>query len=436
MALAGGRRTERGTNLGRVKDFNEVVVLDLVRAGGPIGRPAIAAATGLTLQTVSNIVGRLLAAGVVLEGSRDGPGRARRELRVNPDAAFALGIQLVRTRLAVGVVDLAGTIRGAADSGFAAGEAPAAVVERLEALVAQAVGKAGIDQDRLLGAGFGAPGPLDLRSGRTLNLLNPPAWSDFAWRRAVADVLGVRVIMDNDATAAALGEKWAGVAARAQSFIYVYLGTGLGAGLFLQGQAYRGVRGNAGEIAHMTAQPDGPPCECGRRGCLGLYLTPDGLLREARRVALEAPSNQPIDRPPATLAELVASRGERYLAVLDRAGALLAGAVREMSRVLDPELIALGGPLVPFVGSRFAAALTGSLRQLDESGAPPPRVAVSGLGSDAGVIGAATLVLHDLFAPTPHKLGLTGSPSDLAPGGRRPVAAPGLPRRRELEPAR
>ena len=89
MALARGAGGDSGTNLARVKDFNEVVVLDLIRAGGPVGRPAIAAATGLTLQTVSNIVRRLLAAGAIHEAPVSGSGRARRALRINPDASRA-----------------------------------------------------------------------------------------------------------------------------------------------------------------------------------------------------------------------------------------------------------------------------------------------------------------------------------------------------------
>src|SRR3954469_11984846 len=144
VALRGGGNREWGTNLGRVKGFNEVVVLDLVRGSGPIGRPAIAEATGLTLQTVSNIVRRLLAAGAVFEDAVEGPGRGRRLLRVNPDAAFVLGIQLVRLRLSVGVVDLAGAIRGEAEAEFRHGDAPAVVVRQLDGLVSDAVAEAGI----------------------------------------------------------------------------------------------------------------------------------------------------------------------------------------------------------------------------------------------------------------------------------------------------
>ena len=177
MALREGGPREWGTNLARVKDYNEVVVLGLVRSSGPIGRPAIAAATGLTLQTVSNISRRLLAAGTVVEDADANGGRRKRALRINPDAGYAIGIQLVRSSLAVGVVDLAGEIRARAETAVEPEEPPEHVLARLAALVDEAVEAAGVDDDKILGAGIGAPGPLDLRE-RDAPQHPPPALVD------------------------------------------------------------------------------------------------------------------------------------------------------------------------------------------------------------------------------------------------------------------
>jgi predicted NBD/HSP70 family sugar kinase len=410
MALREGGPREWGTNLARVKDYNEVVVLDLVRSSGPIGRPAIAAATGLTLQTVSNIARRLLAAETVVEDPVDGSGRLKRALRINPDAGYAIGIQLVRSSLAVGIVDLAGDIRGRAETAIEHDEPPQHVLSRLPGLVDDALSAAGVPAERVLGAGIGAPGPLDLRAGRLLNVLHPRSWTGFPMAGAVADALGLRVIMDNDATAAALGERWCGIGDGAESFVYLYLGDGIGGGLVLDGQAYRGFRGNTGEISHIQVDPDGPSCDCGANGCLALYTTRHGLLREVARTALEAAPSRPIEDLPETLEQLVAHPDPRLAVVLQRAGEHLARVVVECARILDPELIVLGGPLVPVLGATYGEAISQGLQVIDEPGAPPPRVELSNSGSDAGVIGAATLVLHDLFAPTARKLSLVGLP--------------------------
>ena len=125
---------------------------------------------------------------------------------------------------------------------------------------------------------------------------------------------------------------------------------------------------------------------------------------------LEATPSRPIENAPATVEELVAHPDPRIAAVVQHAGDHLARVVVECCRILDPELIVLGGPLVPLLGGPFGAAITHELRRIDEPGAPPPRVELSSSGSDAGVIGAATLVLHDVFAPTARKLSLVSLP--------------------------
>src|SRR4051812_26054076 len=140
MALRGAAGRDWGTNLARVKDYNEAVVLDHMRKNGPVARAAIAAATGLTLQTVSNITRRLVDARLVVAESEGRGGR----FRVNPDAAFALGIHLVRSTMAVGVVDVAGSVRGRAETSFPLDAPPERALERLDGLVEQALAAAGI----------------------------------------------------------------------------------------------------------------------------------------------------------------------------------------------------------------------------------------------------------------------------------------------------
>lgn len=355
MALRQQPAPGAGTNLTRVKDFNEAVVLDLVRSRGTITRPAIAATTGLTLQTVANITRRLLASGLLAENGD----KRRRSLRVDPDAATALGIQLDRPSLSVALVNLAGAIKARETVAIDEHDEPRAVVGRLAELARRVAG--GWSP---LGAGIGAPGPLDLYEGRMLGGFT--GWENFPLREAVSDALGLRTIMDNDATAAALGEHWRG--AGTNNFVYLYIGRGLGAGLIVDGQAFRGRRGNAGEISHVQVDPEGPPCDCGSNGCLGLYATGEGLARMG----------------------------------VDVAAGHVAKVVDDLRQILDPELIVLGGPLVASVGEPYAAAIGHRLARRPS----PPRVELSRIGSDAGVTGAATLILHDLYAPTPGKLSL------------------------------
>jgi predicted NBD/HSP70 family sugar kinase len=419
MSLSATPSPESGTNLARVKDFNQVVVLDLIRSRGELTRPAIAEATGLTLQTVSNIVRRLLAAGVIVEESVAGTprgGRAQRRLRVNDEAAYAIGIELDRDCVAVAVINLGGEIKAQETFAIAGGEAPRVVVGRMAETVDALLIRAAVPPDQVLGAGIAAPGPLDLRSGQLLSPLHFEGWDNFPLRSVVSETLGMRVIMDNDATAAAVGEQWRGLGSGVSNLVYLYLGRGLGAGMILNGQAFRGLRGNAGEISHVQVDPGGPPCDCGSNGCLGLYATPEGLLREARRAVLEARSGAPPF--PETTEEVLAASHPLFADVIARAADRLARLVVELTRVLEPELIVLGGPHVGTLGRPFHDAICLRLALIDAPGTPPPRVELSQIGIDAGVIGAATLMLHDLYAPTMGKLslaGLTGSPPGEVP---------------------
>ena len=263
----------------------------------------------------------------------------------------------------------------AAETAVEPEEPPEHVLARLAALVDEAVEAAGVDDDKILGAGIGAPGPLDLRSGTLLNILHPRSWTNLPLAEAVAAALKLRVIMDNDATAAALGEHWRGVGEGAERLH-----------LPLPGHRHRrrararrpGLprppRQHRRDQPHPGGSRTARPCECGSHGCLALYTNPDGLLREAAKVVLEAPPTDPVAKPPKTLERLVAHRDPRIQRVVERAGAHLAKVVVECSRVLDPELIVLGGPLLPTLGGPFGHAIEQALEAIDEPGAPPPRV--------------------------------------------------------------
>jgi predicted NBD/HSP70 family sugar kinase len=141
------------------------------------------------------------------------------------------------------------------------------------------------------------------------------------------------------------------------------------------------------------------------------------MLREARRAVLEAlPGGAPAW--PQTIDDVLDGEVALFAAVVERAAQRLADVVVELARVLDPELVVLGGPMAARAGERFQVAIATRLAILDKPGAPPPRVELSRIGVDAGVTGAATLVLHDLYTPTMGKLSLA------APAGARPGDGP------------
>ncbi|MDQ1070299.1 putative NBD/HSP70 family sugar kinase/biotin operon repressor [Streptomyces canus] len=410
-------RTNGGANLLALRSHNTALVLDLLRGAGAggISRLELADRTGLTPQAVSKITARLREEGLAVEaGHRASTGGKRRTvLRLVPGAGHAVGVHLDRDALRAVLVDLAGTVVAercaALDLGAGAEAVVAVVAGQVEALAkgvragdgtgaagqdtgastgaaglpgggsasvegVQApgeVGAAGADTrsstgtpelpaeflPALLGVGVALPGPLDHSRGVLHRVTGFPEWDGFPLRDALARRLGVPVVVDKDTNAAALG---LAVAGERGSFAYLHLGTGLGAGLVIDGAVHRGARTGAGEFGHQVVQLDGPPCGCGDRGCveaLCLAAVARGDLAEAARVLGIATGN------------LVA--------------------------LLDIDLVLLGGRTIATAPDAFlrgvAAVLDERARRAGEE--PVPVRAAPGEVAD----GAAQLVLGPLF---------------------------------------
>ncbi|MFF7972771.1 ROK family protein [Streptomyces sp. NPDC007905] len=295
--MGGVNRTKSGgavgANLFAVRSHNTALVLDLLRAAGAdgISRLELAERTGLTPQAVSKITARLREEGLAAEAGRRAStgGKPRTVLRLVPEAGHAVGVHLDRDELRAVLVDLDGAVVGerrrALDLGAGAEAVLGVVAAAVEGLVADVLGGGGLSGvGSLLGVGIALPGPLDHARGVLHRVTGFPEWDGFPLRDALAERLGVPVVVDKDTNAAALG---LAVGGEGGSFAYLHLGTGLGAGLVIGGHVHRGARTGAGEFGHQVLQLDGPACECGNRGCvevLCLGAVGRGEVGEAARV--------------------------------------------------------------------------------------------------------------------------------------------------------
>ncbi|WP_443072740.1 ROK family protein [Streptomyces sp. NBC_01439] len=383
-------------NLPALRGYNEALLLDLLRGAGPagLGRAELAARTGLTPQAVSKITARLWADGLIAEAGRAAStgGKPRTLLQLVPHVRHAVGVQLDRDELRAVRVDLAGRVVAESGGPLDFGLGPEAAVEAIVRAVARVADPAGLP---LLGVGVAAPGPLDHRAGSMGRVTGFPSWKGFPLRGVLEGLLGLPVLLDKDtnAGAAAAAGAWlrvawpdadadADVAAQAgvqadvgrgadvgpdaaayagggsPTCVYLHVGTGIGAGLWLGGGVYRGARSAAGEFGHQVLLLDGPPCRCGARGCmevLCLGAVARGDLAEAARILGEGAAN--------------------LVALLDVDRVLLGGRVVAAA----PEVFVAG------VGAVLAA------RALDPA---RPVVALAGAGVAEG---AAELALAPLF---------------------------------------
>ena len=407
---SGGGLTRTGTNLGRVGGYNRAVILDAIRRQDGISRVELAEQTGLTSQTVSNIVRKLLDDGLVTEIGRapSRGGKPRTALRVRPEAYYSIGVHLDPDVTVTVLVDLAGQILARRRRPSPGSGDPARLVRVVARGVDALIESAGIDRARLLGLGVAVPGPIDVSLGMVVEPPNLANWHQVALRDAFAAAVGLPVVVDNDATAAAIGERWAGGAERAGSFLFVYLGAGVGGGIVEADQVLRGDTGNAGEFGHIIVEPDGLPCRCGSAGCLEAYCSPaallnDLVLRHGRRSAQRLGLSLRTDRVRADCARLcrAARTGDTAAReVVMRCAGRIAQAALSAVNLLDVSRIVLGG-------DAFAPAFDLLRDEIDRrvNSASIARrvrtvaVEASLLGADTGAIGAATVVLHGRYAP-------------------------------------
>ncbi len=399
----------RGTNLPRMGDFNLTVIVDAIRrSSGGLSRVELSGIVGLSPQTVSNISRRLLDQKLIVEAGKEGhgPGKPRTILRLNPQGMYAVGVHLDPALTTFVLLDLVGAVVAQARIRTPGVNDPASVMSTIAEQIESLIAGAGVDRSRIAGLGVAAPGPIDLARG---SVVDPPllaGWDRVELREALSAATGFTVLVDKDVTSAAVAETWAGGPSGAGSFIFMYMGTGIGCGLVLNDEVVRGTSGNAGEIGHIMVDPDGPACDCGRRGCVKSSCIPQVLVAEAVRGGI-------LDAGPAgNLAERFGSLCDKAddgdaaaAAILDRAAVLVARAASVVANGLDVERVVFGGPFWSRLSERYLAVVPDLINQ-DSAARLIHSIEVvgTGVGEDVGAIGAACLVLEHMLAPRAQRL--------------------------------
>jgi len=384
-------RNLSGTNLERAGDYNQRVVLQAIRIHGPITRAELSRTTGLTAPAVANITRRLIQLGLVAEaGKRHGArGQPATKLVIDPDGCFSLGVNIDRDHIAVLVLDLSGRVRArASQEGALAG--PPAVAAQVRALVESVLVKLDLHRARLIGIGVALPDGLAQTPLPDRGPLQE--WAEIDVEALFADALaepaGARlpVFVENDAAAAAQGELQFGLGLKYDSFFYVLLSTGLGGGLVVDGEYFRGANGRSGEIGFLPIHSDRTP---GRSlqdavslSALFAYLTEHGVSVTA----------------PADLVDLGGEGRDLLETWLDLAADLLTEPLLAVSWLVNPAAVLLGGRLPVALVDRLAERLTDNLRRRAPLAPVLAPVRRAAMAEDAPAIGAAILpFLADLL---------------------------------------
>jgi predicted NBD/HSP70 family sugar kinase len=366
-----------------IRNHNRGLVINLLRTSGPMSRTDLARRTGLAPSALTRLIRTFLAEGVVEEIGKTESNGGRRAILIsfNPHYAYTIGVKVERCRLLAARVDLAGQI--CARHSIALEEAPQP--ERIVEQIAEAV--AAVRQGRTLGAGIAISGFVD--AARGVDLFSPLLeWRDVPLGEPLARLLELPVWVENDVNALTLAECWHGAGHRFRNFVCITVGEGIGAGVVIGGELYRGAFGGAGEVGHITINPDGPRCRCGEQGCLEVYASDQFLRKEANRLGFLEISD---------LATAAHEGDARAKDVFLRMGRYLGIGVKNVVNLLNPEAIVLGGERMD-AADLFLPSFEEAVRHHSfPEEAKQLEIIPAELGPDGFLIGAATLVTAEFF---------------------------------------
>jgi predicted NBD/HSP70 family sugar kinase len=377
-------------------DFNESVVLDAIRrVPDGLSRVELVEVTGLSAQTVSNICRRLLNTGLAREAGTksSGAGKPRRLLQVNAGARYAVGVHLDPAVVTLVVLDLLGEVVARAQRPTPEAADPDHTLVEMSESINTLVAESKVPREHILGLGIAAPGPVDLASGLVLAPPELAGWGRVAMRDYLADTTQLPVLLDKDVIAAAVAERWAGVAANTDNFLFFYLGTGSGMGLVVDDVVLRGLSGNAGEVGGLYAActTNALVTEAIEQGVLGSEFKPSGP-RDAELSLRE-------------LCRHAASGNVTAGEIIDRWAVRVGRGVAAAATLVDSEMIVFGGPIWPLLADRFLPVIQGIVESSPfVEKVHPTAVTTTGLGVDVGAIGAACLVLDQILSVQPQSL--------------------------------
>jgi predicted NBD/HSP70 family sugar kinase len=373
---------------GAIKAANRASIVDALRRGGAATRAQLMDATGLSRATISALVGEMRAQGLVSEERPavvNGFGRPASAIVLNRSAGLAIGVDVGVRHVAVAVGDLSHRVLAerwvALPHGHSARHGVRTVLRSIE----EALSEAEADPGQLVGAAISIAAPISPDTGQMMVPGVLGGWNGPELATEVARRWDIPVGVENDANLGALGEWVWGEARGAKTLLYIKIASRVGLGIVIDGAIYHGAEGCAGELGHVTVDPQGELCWCGRRGCLEMFVGGEGLIR---RLGVE--SGHRID-----LRDLVARTQEispQLPRLIERGGQVLADAVATLALLLDPSVIVLGGEIA-MLGELLLDPVREAVRAMPFGS--PVRVELSALEDRASLVGALALVLSD-----------------------------------------
>jgi glucokinase-like ROK family protein len=391
-----------------VRDMNLSSVMRHIHREGSLSRAQLAQRTHLNKATISSLVEELIELGLIHENGMNtsGFGRPATMLDLDPQAGCIIGVEIGVGFISIILTNFTGKIIWRHFEELISILNQEEITARIFQLLDEAREIAGKDRLRLFGMGLALPGMVDVDQG--ILIFSPNLqWDDVPLRQMFSEHSGLPVFVDNDANAAALGEHLFGAARQEQHFLFIVAGVGVGGGLFLNGEIYRGACGLAGEIGHTSLYVEQTrPCRCGNRGCWENFANQSSLyerirarLDVGRRSLITGILENQLSPLNLSIINQAAEAGDReVLEAISETGAALGLGVANLVNIFNPKMVVIGGSL-SILGKYILPSIEEVIEERTlEVMRKEIKILVSAFGSDASVMGAVALVVREILS--------------------------------------
>lgn len=386
-------------NVSLIREQNLSLILHyLLRKSSHSSRADLMRLTSLSGTTVSALVNILLNSGFIHEtgvGESIG-GRRPITLEVNEKYRYSMGVDIGASHLTVIIIDLRGKPVALQSQHFDVISSSKGTLAEVKRMIQQTLNEAGLGFENLLGIGVTIPTPLDGEKQDRLLSFYMPDWEGVMVMDELRPLADLPIYLENDANAGTIAEKWWGYGKKYHSLAFIKLGIGVGSGLIINNEIYRGYAGLAGEIGHTTIDANGRICRCGNRGCMESYVGIPGILKDVNAHGVTGIEGEvTIEK----VIEAALAGNEVCREVIKNAGSYLGIAIANLLNLVNPGIVVMNGVLMNAGDLLMNEVITTMKKRTLPLRAGKTPIVASQLGKDSVAIGAATLVIHKSIQP-------------------------------------
>jgi glucokinase-like ROK family protein len=390
----------------------ERLVLHLIHSGVHNSRLELAREADLSPASITSIVQRLMTKGLVIESepARSNLGRRPVPLEIRSDAAHLVGVDLGSIYLRIVITDINGNIIHKYRTPTGMAEGRKRVLEKTFQSIEEAIKGSGLSPSAIRGIGIAHSGVIDSDAGLVISYPRPgqmAEWKNIPLRQIFQDQFKVPCLLEDSIRTTTTAEKCFGLGKDLDNFLYINVGMGIGAGIFLDGKLYRGAGGSAGEFGHITADENGPLCSCGNNGCLETVASCGAIIRAVRTAIEQGIDSKIRDLADGDLdkvsieiiAQAVAENDSLAFRVLQKAASYIAIGLADLVNLLNPRVMICGGALFREVPQLLSEPVRRIIKQRSlEKSANEVQLQVSRLGAEAGALGASRLIAEKILS--------------------------------------